>query len=174
MQNIAINSASTLLRETPKLGHLITALSGLDALSTWLSGEDERAMADAISTQFRRYDASPHSSREFFRSTIRQRVEDKYILALATMQYHLSAGNVELRRAGDVSCPKDFIQLTNNSGTWHTMQFDPLSGNNRIFREDGYYYNVTLQDSFGHSDMKNNLTIAENYVIPLIRRKKQW
>ena len=118
-----------------KFGYIGTGLEAIATINDWLGPQTYR-INEAIFN---------HYNRNVWHSSSRDIVDTKFVNAFAWMAEHMTTGNLEIRRAIDVFGADAFHDHGRVLGM-RSWQYDPLTGRNKLFSQDGFYF-FMLDDS---------------------------
>jgi len=108
-------------------GNALSGFEVLGYLNDWF-GTHQYQVEEAVYNHF---------NSGVWTSSSRRIVDNKFECAMQNMTRLIFEGKIEVRKAGDVFSKDSFWT---ESGMTMTRQYDPLTGSNRIFRQDEYYF----------------------------------
>ena len=109
-------------------GHALTAIEVGEYLNDWFNTNNYQ-LEEALYN---------HLSSDIWRSHTRKEVGNKFEYAMGQVARQIFEGKIEVRKASDIF-GKDVFYNGGSLGmvTW---QLDPLTGKNKIFKQDDYYF----------------------------------
>jgi len=135
-----IANIADLISKKSIFGFVSTGFEGITTIYDWL-GPQTYKIDEAIFN---------HYNKNVWISSSRNIVDTKFTNAFSWMAHHMAEGNLEIKKAIDVFGSDAF----NKNGL--TLKFDPLTGTDKIFRDNDYYF-FALNDS-----MHGYFNIIEN------------